>query len=222
MVGRCRVKASQKRRLGPRVFVVRCDPCLAPQWQDVVLKLPSGDEVKALRRLVRCPGVLAHSIVGAGFDGEVILMPMLVPLSQLAGKLTAAECMHMAKMLCRVLVRFHERGVLHCDIKPHNMYVADMKDLNSVCIGDFGSSRVDFNGQENEKWLFQGTRMFCLSSKRPPSEQRDFESLCFSVYWLRCPWKCTDDRRRLPGLVTTAMSGWEGGDFEDEGEEEDL
>jgi hypothetical protein len=191
--GRRRVKASQRQRLGGRVFVVYCNPSAVPSWQSVVLKLPSGDEVRALRRLARCPGLIAHCIVGAGMDGEVILMPLLIPLSKLAGKLTAAERMRLAKMLCRVLVHFHERGVLHCDIKPHNMYVADMHNLSSLCIGDLGSARLDFNGQENEKWLFQGTRMFCLSSKRPPSEQRDFESLCFSVYWLRCPWKCTDD-----------------------------
>lgn len=175
------------------MFVVCCDPLLSWSWDAVVLKLPSGDEVRTLRRLARCPGVVAHCIVGAGVDGEVILMPLLVPLSQLAGKLTSADRMRLAKTLCRVLVHFHESGVLHCDIKPHNMYVADKTNLNSVCIGDVGSARVDFKGQENERWRFQGTRMFCLSSKRPPSEQRDFESLCFSMYWLRCPWKCTDD-----------------------------
>ena len=58
------------------------------------------------------------------------------------GKLWEFEARHYARMIIRGLRYMHERGVVHCDVKPDNVLVFPGEDGgNVVKLADFGLAR---------------------------------------------------------------------------------
>lgn len=55
------------------------------------------------------------------------------------GKLNWREALHFATQICKALEHAHSRGIIHRDIKPHNIMI--LKD-GSVKVADFGIARV--------------------------------------------------------------------------------
>jgi serine/threonine protein kinase len=205
VVGGGKVTARQTCRLSANVVLVQCSGTYRQDWGSLlVLKEVLHDEGRAMKRVQLCPGVVPHCVLRYKAGSEMLVMPCLVPVSDMCGKLSDAQRVVMARSASVALRQVHGAGVLHCDIKPHNMFLVDEKDPSTVRIGDFGSAHLDFSGQENEKWYFTGTRAFCFSSQHPPSEERDFRSLCLSLFWLRFPWKCSEDMPSWEEVVSDA------------------
>jgi Tol biopolymer transport system component len=55
-------------------------------------------------------------------------------------KLSAAETVRIARVVCAGLAAAHARGVIHCDLKPHNILVE--KSTGRIVLTDFGVARA--------------------------------------------------------------------------------
>ena len=63
---------------------------------------------------------------------------------QKRGKLSWKEALHFSSQICKALIHAHGRGIVHRDIKPHNIMI--LRD-GSVKVADFGIARL--NGNQN-------------------------------------------------------------------------
>lgn len=170
--------------------------------QIVALKFPAIEsEIKYLRQLAGRQGVPDVIDAGTGPGGQLFLaMPMLgVSLEEvlcrcdhdgLGGRVSwpAARCL--GAHLFSALRSIHERGVLHCDIKPHNIMFAAGSELPYLV--DFGLSRSigDANFSKAAGTLDYLSIRACNGGERLPADELE------SVGWLllrcvfgRLPWK---------------------------------
>jgi len=81
--------------------------------------------------------------------------------------------------LVKILGGIHQRGVIHCDVKPNNIIIAS----NQLFVIDFGLASFGY-----DSYGFEGTRAFASVSSlagccATPSD--DFESLSYTVYALK-------------------------------------
>ena len=60
--------------------------------------------------------------------------------------------------LCSAVAYAHRRGVIHCDLKPSNVLVADSGDVPYVNVLDFGLARVVREGQGSQQYMIEGMR----------------------------------------------------------------
>lgn len=116
----------------------------------------------------------------------MLVMPVLRCLAFRVRK--PAQRIHLACGFARALIDIHKCGIVHGDIKPHNLYVDDDSEAK---IGDFGSAVDMLNGPTD----FQGTPTFTVNGRgeNGPSRQADFEALCLSVLWWKAPWWSRND-----------------------------
>jgi hypothetical protein len=169
-------------------------------WQrhGLVLKVDvTRSEVDAWQAASRVPGVMPACAVLLD-DGAIgLLMPLSTCLATLKRRLTYEQRMEIGLDFLRTLSGIHKCGVLHCDIKPHNLFLQRNLRGSRSCplVGDFGSARMNFVFKENDKYRFEGTSSFCVSRSVVPSPTRDVQSLCLSVCWLANPWR---DRTSMP------------------------
>jgi serine/threonine-protein kinase len=105
-------------------------------------------EVKHARRITH------HNVTRTHDFGEADGVPFIsmeylegVTLKQLVrrhGALPLGVALNFAKQMCRGLAAAHERGVVHRDIKPHNMLIVpESSELKIMDFGIAGSSKVD-------------------------------------------------------------------------------
>src|SRR5690606_25857340 len=88
------------------------------------------------------------------------------------GVLPAPTVVHIGKQLCRALGAAHQRGVIHRDLKPHNIFVLQTKskslpgrgdesrsiELPTVKVLDFGLSRfVEHDNELTKSGMILGT-----------------------------------------------------------------
>jgi serine/threonine protein kinase len=167
-------------------------------WQrdGLVLKVDvTRSEVDALQAASRVPGVMPSCAVLLDGGAIGLLMPLSTCLATLKRRLTDEQRMEIGLALLRTLAGIHNCGVLHCDIKPHNLFLQLQGSRSCPLVGDFGSARMNFVFKENDKCRFEGTSSFCVSRSVVPSATRDVQSLCLSVCWLAKPWR---DRTSMP------------------------
>jgi hypothetical protein len=184
----------RSRLLGSRVMLVRLNAPLLTWGCDVVVKeVLQIAERAALRRLAvhRVKGVVPWLPLdsAAASSAAGIVMPRLTCLAHLK-HMSDEERRSIGRQLLAILRDVHAVGVLHCDIKPHNVL---LNEHHTAVLGDFGSAVLDTDSDveaENDenRHSFDGTRMFCASCSDPPSRKRDVQSLCYSLVWLRRPW----------------------------------
>lgn len=128
----------------------------------VVLKTGQGvtdsvwheeDVYGLLRGCVGVPSLLWSGMA----DGERVLALDVVglPLSQLRFLLSPVELRDYAGQVVHALRMIHARGVLHCDIKPHNIILRESR----VYIVDFGSAVQKTHATE---WQFTGDCVGCF------------------------------------------------------------
>jgi len=90
------------------------------------------------------PNIVAVYDVSKSLDVEYIVMELIegITLKQYMnrkGKLNWKESLHFATQIARALNHAHSRGIIHRDIKPHNIMI--LKD-GSVKVADFGIARL--------------------------------------------------------------------------------
>jgi serine/threonine-protein kinase len=165
-----RRQVNEARRLGQYRLVTRIgaggmgDVWLARQMpldRPVALKLLKRrvlEEEGAVRRFKReatAASRLAHPHTirvydfGASDDGVFfIAMELLDGLDLEAlvlrgGPLHPARVIHLARQICASLNEAHQAGIVHCDVKPANVYIAMVGgELDFVKVLDFGLARV--------------------------------------------------------------------------------
>jgi len=123
-----------------------------------LLKKRSEDEPGALRRFKReanaasrlsHPNTIRVFDFGASNDGVFFIAMELLDGLDLeaivnrAGPLPAERAIHLARKACGSLAEAHQRGIVHCDIKPANVFITKVGDeLDFVKVLDFGLARV--------------------------------------------------------------------------------
>lgn len=58
------------------------------------------------------------------------------------GALQPARALHLFQQICEALVHAHEKGVIHRDVKPANVIVSKLNDVETARIVDFGIAKI--------------------------------------------------------------------------------
>ncbi|KAI1787228.1 kinase-like domain-containing protein, partial [Ganoderma leucocontextum] len=92
-----------------------------------------------------------------------------------------------------VIEYVHQKGIIHCNVKPHNFVFGQSENIGRLYLIDFGLRRF-WSDDEMEKRLSMGT--YCYTSERvlrghPPARRDDMESLAYTIVDLltgSLPW----------------------------------
>ena len=111
--------------------------------QDEELRRRFHAESQAVAMLSH-PNIVSVFDVSRSSDADYIVMELLDGLTlkqymQQKGVLNWREALHFAIQIAKALEHAHSRGIVHRDIKPHNIMV--LKD-GSVKVADFGIARI--------------------------------------------------------------------------------
>lgn len=143
--GMARVYKARCHRLNRLVAVKILRDDLA---QDAELRRRFHDESHAVAMLSH-PNIVAVYDVSRSSDIEYIVMELIdgITLKQYmqkkGNKLNWREALHFITQIVKALGHAHSRGIIHRDIKPHNIMV--LRD-GSVKVADFGIARVTSGG----------------------------------------------------------------------------
>src|SRR5262249_43725546 len=123
-----------------------------------ILKQSTLRDPSALRRFKReaeaasslgHPNTIRVFDFGASDDGVFyITMELLDGLDLEAiidriGPLPAARAVHITKQVCASLAEAHTRGIIHCDLKPANIFITRVgEDFDFAKVLDFGLARL--------------------------------------------------------------------------------
>ena len=116
--------------------------------QDAEFRRRFHDESQAVAMLSH-PNIVAVYDVSRSSELEYIVMELIdgITLKQYmqkkGNKLNWREALHFATQITKALGHAHSRGIIHRDIKPHNVMV--LRD-GSVKVADFGIARVASGG----------------------------------------------------------------------------
>ena len=112
--------------------------------QDAEFRRRFHDESQAVAMLSH-PNIMAVYDVSKSGDVDYIVMELLegITLKQYmqkkGGKLSWKESLHFIIQIMKALSHAHSRGIIHRDIKPHNIMV--LRD-GSIKVADFGIARL--------------------------------------------------------------------------------
>ena len=112
--------------------------------QDAEFRRRFHDESQAVAMLSH-PNIVAVYDVNHSNDIDYIVMELIDGLTlkqymQQRGALSWREALHFATQIAKALEHAHSRGIIHRDIKPHNIMI--LKD-GSVKVADFGIARLN-------------------------------------------------------------------------------
>lgn len=206
-----RVVKKSKLSSGHQSKVYECDYYPVPSSESIVVKFSKNDqEHRILQRLTNCEGV-----VPIKFSGTVNLstskyrfalgMPLLVTLDDYFDEYSVERDVikQVAQSLVNSLKEIHQCQVVHRDIKPSNILVES--DLSHIYVSDFDCASANFSLKRKRgiNSGFVGTRMFASGSAlqgQSPSIDDDYESLCYTMYWLCHPDERGDWKENRPTL----------------------
>ena len=148
-------------------------------------------EMKGHSNIVYCDDVrYAPRENGIGWD-ITIKMELLTPLmNTLPAQIDEDMVVHMAKDLCQALSQCQDKGVIHRDIKPQNIFVSRTHDYK---LGDFGIAKTvehTTGGTKIGTYNYMAPEVF---NNKPYNHTADICSLGLVMYWML-------NDRRLPFL----------------------
>lgn len=119
------------------------------------------EEPGAIRRFQReaqsasalsCPNTIKIYDFGSSENGIFFIAMELLQGMDLeamvtkGGALSASRTIHLGRQICASLAEAHRNGIVHCDVKPANIFVAKVGDTyDFVKVLDFGLARVNSN-----------------------------------------------------------------------------
>ena len=93
----------------------------------------------------------------------------LSTLLERRGKLDVLLAVNVVRQVCRALAAAHEKGIVHRDMKPENVFLVGDPDLPVVKVIDFGISKVDGLGGAS---LTKTGRVMGTPAYMPPEQAR--------------------------------------------------
>ncbi len=146
--------------IGKRVAVKILLPCLA-QNKDLVKRFHNEARAAAA---VGHPGIINVCDLGQAEDGSPYLVmeyldgQNLESLLEIQGKLDLAFTAYMACQILSGLSAVHNKGVVHRDLKPDNIFLVDVgRSLPEIKLIDFGISKFTDPAVANAKLTETGT-----------------------------------------------------------------
>lgn len=166
-------------------------------------------EAQAAARLNH-PGIVTLYEMGEE-DGNALLVTELVEGSTLArlaaaGELCDQEIGEIGADLCEALDHAHSRGVVHRDIKPHNVQVLDGEPRAKLM--DFGIARLADDAPLTAAGDVVGTLAYMSPEQaegRPAGPEADVYSLALTLY--ECFSGENPHRRASPAATARAIGG---------------
>jgi len=132
------------------------------------------------------PNIVAVYDVSHSDAMEYIVMELVdgITLKQYMDKKGAIvwrEALHFSKQIARALLHAHERGIIHRDIKPHNIML--LKD-GTIKVGDFGIAALDNEIHENNGQAIGSIHYIAPEQARGenPDSRSDIYSLGVVMY----------------------------------------
>ena len=169
--------------------------------QDPAFRERFRQEAKAAANLSHPNIVTVHDF---GFDEKQIFIVMeyipgtdLKTILESRGKLGVDEALHLIIQACAGIGYAHRAGLVHCDVKPHNMIVTPDQRLK---VTDFGIARAlaSIHEQETSKVVWGSPQYFSpeQAAGNPPSPASDVYGLGVVFYEMLTG--------RLPFIANTA------------------
>jgi Protein kinase domain len=160
-------------------------------------------EVEAMERLAGDPHIIEVYATGVLANGQAYLVMRLCSGGSLAtllaerGPLSPAAVSSIGETMAETLDRAHRMGVLHRDIKPHNILLADD---GSPVLADFGIvalQQADFAMTATGRWTaaYAAPELF---RDRPASVRTDVYGLAATLYTLLAGRPPHHDRWKNP------------------------
>lgn len=127
------------------------------------------------------PNIVAVYDVNRSNDADYIVMELIDGLTlkqymQQRGSLSWREALHFATQIAKALEHAHGRGIVHRDIKPHNIMI--LKD-GSVKVADFGIARL--NSSQNTLTREALGSVHYISPEQAKGSQVDARSDLYSL-----------------------------------------
>ena len=168
-----------------------------------ILKESTLKDPAALRRFKREAEAAsslqhAHTIkvfdFGASDDGVFFIAMELLDgmdleaIVERVGPMPAARVVHLARQICDSLTEAHARGIIHCDLKPANLFVTRVgDDYDYAKVLDFGLARLNATDSHATVDSMRGTPAFMppeIVKGETPSPASDIYSMGAVLYWM--------------------------------------
>lgn len=158
---------------------------------DIVREYSLMADLKGHPNVVYCDDIryIQHD---DGFGWDVFIkMELLRPLLKTLDKTTSEEqVVKLGKDICNALVLCKDKGIVHRDIKPQNIFVSETGDYK---LGDFGIAKMverTTGGTKIGTYSYMAPEVY---NNQPYGSASDIYSLGLVMYWLL-------NERRLPFL----------------------
>lgn len=168
-----------------------------------ILKESTLKDPAALRRFKREAEAAsslqhAHTIrvfdFGASDDGVFFIAMELLDGMDLeaivdrSGPMPPARVIHLARQICDSLAEAHKRGIIHCDLKPANLFVTRVaEDYDFAKVLDFGLARLNASDSHATVDSMRGTPAFMppeVVKGETPTPASDIYSMGAVLYWM--------------------------------------
>lgn len=150
--GMGRVYEAQHTRIAGKRFAIKL---LHPEFArqpGVLARFQREAEASAA---ISHPNVMGVYDVDRTADGTPFMVSELLEGQDLSKQLetkvriTPAQAVTIARQVCRALQAAHDKGVIHRDVKPENVFITGSIDDPSVKVLDFGISRLEGAGSSS-------------------------------------------------------------------------
>ena len=168
-----------------------------------ILKESTLKDPAALRRFKREADAASslqhpHTIkvfdFGASDDGVFFIAMELLDgmdleaIVERVGPMPAARVVHLARQVCDSLAEAHGRGIIHCDLKPANLFVTRVgEEYDYAKVLDFGLARLNATDSHATVDSMRGTPAFMppeVVKGETPSPASDVYSMGAVLYWM--------------------------------------
>jgi hypothetical protein len=150
--GMGRVYEAQHTRIAGKRFAIKLLHSEYARQPGVLARFQREAEASAA---ISHPNVLGVYDVDRTSDGTPFMVSELLEGQDLSKQLeknpriTPAQAVNIARQTCRALHAAHDKGVIHRDVKPENVFVTGTLDEPSVKVLDFGISRLEGAGSSS-------------------------------------------------------------------------